>query len=178
MFMLIQCLVNAQDINGFLSTNTTWSLSDESTMVGSLTLHNEDNTTAFLITHIVFQSFASIIKSWSFLSFMETGNNEYVLSIVLSGNNEYGEVVWAANGDKPVSSNGILELQPDGNLVLSDSINGGSLASYRRTIWSMNTGAKGVTGMRLLGAVCRIMVNYHRFKRFQWMIEFKIYTFS
>lgn len=136
MFMLIQCLVNAQDMNGFLSTNTTWSLSDESTMVGSLTLNNEDNATAFLITHIVFQSFASGIKSWSFLSFMKMRNNEYVMSIVLSGSfkKQYGEVVWAANGDKPVSSNGILELQPDGNLVLSDSINGGSSASYRRTI--------------------------------------------
>jgi hypothetical protein len=153
MFMLIQCLVNALDINGFLSTNTTWSLSDESTMVGSLTLNNEDNATAILITHIVFQSFAPGIKSWSFLSFLQTGNNEYVLSIVLSGSfkQQYGEVVWAANGDKPVSSNGILELQSDGNLVLSDSINGGSSASGRRTIWSTNTGAKGVTGMRLFG---------------------------
>lgn len=110
MFMLIQCLVNAQDINGFLSTNTTWSLSDESTMVGSLTLNNEDNATAFLITHIVFQSFASGIKSWSFLSFVETRESEYVLSIVVSGSSlqQNGVVVWAVDGDKPTSQNEIF----------------------------------------------------------------------
>lgn len=153
MFMLIHCLVIAQDNNGFLSTNTTWSLSDESTMVGSLTLNNEDNATAILVTHIVYQDLASGIKSWSFLSFVETGNNEYVLSIVLSGSfkQQYGEVVWAANGDNPVSVNGSLELQSDGNLVLSDSINGGSSVSDRKTIWSTNTGAMGVAGMRLFG---------------------------
>lgn len=154
MFMLMHCFVNAQNNDGFLSINTTWSLSDKSTMVGSLNLNNEDNATAILVTHIVYQSLASGVKSWSFLSFVETKQSEYVLSIVVSGSflQQNGEVVWAANGDKPVSGNGILELQSDGNLVLSDSINGGSSASGRRTIWSTNTGGKGVTGMTLFGS--------------------------
>ena len=152
MFILIRCFVNAQNLDGFLSINTTWSLSDKSTMVGSLNLDNEDNAPAILITHVVHQSFAFGIKSWSFLGFVETRENEYVLSIVLSGSflQQDGEVVWAANGDNPVSKNGILDLQSDGNLVLSDSINGRSSSSgRRRIIWSTNTGRKGVTGMRL-----------------------------
>eukprot|EP01018_Ginkgo_biloba_P039178 Gb_38844 [translate_table: standard] len=151
LFFLVLRL-NAQETDGFLSINTTSSISHQETLVGSLSINQQNNAAALLITHIVLQKLAGGINSWSFLSFVEVGENRYILCIVVSGSitQAQGEIVWAANRGEPVSNNGVLELQSDGNLVLSDSKDG-SVAS-RRSIWSSNTTQKGVTGMNIFGS--------------------------
>eukprot|EP01018_Ginkgo_biloba_P039177 Gb_38843 [translate_table: standard] len=157
-YLGFQCLLflvlplNAQDTYGFLSINASSSISLERTLVGSMSINQQNNATALMITHIVYEQLAGGINSWSFLGFVKVGENRYILCILVSGSliQEEGEIAWAANRDEPVSKNGVLELQSDGNLVLSDSKDG-SVAS-RRSIWSSNTTQKGVTGMKILGS--------------------------
>ncbi|GLJ26971.1 hypothetical protein SUGI_0528170 [Cryptomeria japonica] len=80
---------------------------------------------------------------------MEFRTDEYYLCIVQSGSivQAMGQIVWTANYDNPVTQNAALELQMDGNLVLSDSTNG----SRRKTVWSTGTGGMGVEGLKVLG---------------------------